>query len=718
MRIKELTGKALRTLTDEGALSVFKKTVNYLSFKLRARRKSCEMKDVLFINGCTLPHPERYRVDHQIEQLESCGFSVEKVLYTEVSPDIVKFYHAVVVFRCPITPEVKKLIETAHCFNKTVFYDVDDLVIDTKYTDRVEYIQQMNEDERRLYNDGVKRMGATMKMCDYCITTTSALARELRKYGKEVFVNRNVASEKMVRLSLDAVDKVVKDKSKVRIGYLSGSITHNPDFEMIKPVLIRIMQEYSQVELLIMGHLDLPKEFEKYDKRIVRQSFRSWEELPDVIAGLDINLAPIEETIFNEAKSENKWTEASLCRVVTVASDYGSFKEVIVDGETGMLCRSENDWYEKIKELIENKDLRDIIAEKAYHKVMKEYITTYSGRDLADFIKSKLAKSIAFVLPSTNISGGVNVVLKHCEILRRNGWDVVVINMDISDENIINIDGEVNVVSGVNHEIHARFDEMVATLYTTVKYVKEYANVVSRRYLVQGFETDFNDYGSPIRREANATYYEDGFQYLTVSKWCKDWLMKDFGRRVLFAPNGIDLARFNYHEREFGGKIRILIEGNSDDYYKNVDEGFKIIEKLDAKKYDVVYLSYHSRPKEWYRVDEFYQSVPHDEVGKIYGDCDILLKTSILESFSYPPLEMMATGGLVVAIPNDGNKEYLKDGYNCLFYEKGDVGEAVEKIEQLVSDIKLRSQLARNGRKTAEERDWSKIENKVMDLYK
>ena len=60
---------------------------------------------------------------------------------------------------------------------------------------------------------------------------------------------------------------------------------------------------------------------------------------------------------------------------------------------------------------------------------------------------------------------------------------------------------------------------------------------------------------------------------------------------------------------------------------------------------------------------------------------DILLKTSLLESFSYPPIEMMATGGYVVALLNDGNKEYLEDGNNCLIYPNGDIDKAVHCIE-------------------------------------
>lgn len=712
--------KAKKTFFNEGAMSLIKKTKNYVIFKIKMGLKKDEMKDILFVNGCTLAHPTRYRVEHQIEQLEACGLSSDVVLYTEVKPEKIKFYRAVVVFRCPITENVKKLIDRAHYFNKRVFYDVDDLVIDTKYTDGIKYVEQMSREDRALYDDGVKRMGETMQLCDYCITTTPALKRELEKYGKEVFVNRNVASEEMVKLSLNAVKRVKKNQGEIVIGYLSGSITHNPDLELIMPALIKIMDEFSNVKLCVMGYLDLPDELGRFEGRIIRRKFSDWRGLPEVIAGLDINLAPIEETLFNEAKSENKWTEAALCKVVTVASDFGAFREVIEDGETGMLCKTGKEWYEKIRKLVLDEGLRKRIAENANRKAMRGHVTTYSGLGLAKFIESKLARNIAFVLPSTNVSGGVNVVLKHCSILRQNGWDVMIINMDASDNNIVICeDEEVNVVSSVKHEFSAKFDEMVATLYTTLKFIREYPNVKKRCYLVQNFETDFSGYGSPAKREANATYVADGVKFMTISRWCKDWLEKDFGQKVKYAPNGIDLKKFVCHKREFKReKVRVLVEGNSDDYYKNVDESFRVVERLSPEKYEIVYLSYQGEPKKWYRVDEFFHRVPNEEVGKVYAKCDILLKTSILESFSYPPLEMMATGGYVVAIPNEGNKEYLKDGENCLFYSQGNIDEAVKKIEEIVCDSELRKKLDEGAKKTVMSRRWEDIEGKVLELYK
>lgn len=119
-------------------------------------------------------------------------------------------------------------------------------------------------------------------------------------------------------------------------------------------------------------------------------------------------------------------------------------------------------------------------------------------------------------------------------------------------------------------------------------------------------------------------------------------------------------------ERKFDrDKIRILVEGNSDDYYKNVDESFKIIDLLDKDKYEIWFMSYQGKPKENYRVDKFMHQVPYEKVPNVYRECDILLKSSLLESFSYPPLEMMATGGFVVVAPNDGNVEY-SDGWQEL----------------------------------------------------
>ena len=155
--------------------------------------------------------------------------------------------------------------------------------------------------------------------------------------------------------------------NNVTIGYFSGSITHNSDIEMIKPALIKILKEYDNVKLLFLGELTLQENFINYTEKIINKKFTDWRQLPKIISNVDINIAPLEDTIFNQAKSENKWVEASLVKVPTIASNIGSFKNSIRHNETGLLCDNINDWYISLKTLINNQELRKYIGENAYN---------------------------------------------------------------------------------------------------------------------------------------------------------------------------------------------------------------------------------------------------------------------------------------------------------------------------------------------------------------
>jgi O-antigen biosynthesis protein len=78
-----------------------------------------------------------------------------------------------------------------------------------------------------------------------------------------------------------------------------------------------------------------------------------------------------------------------------------------------------------------------------------------------------------------------------------------------------------------NHSLH-HFDKMIATMWVTVKWLELFSNIDKKYYLVQNYETDFYEKGSPYRAMANATYCKNQIQYVTISKWCKEWLKERF----------------------------------------------------------------------------------------------------------------------------------------------------------------------------------------------
>ena len=727
-RVRNVVKRSRAVLKDDGIVKFAKRASVYAYYRQFPDKKKKYYKDILFINGCELPHPERYRVHHQMEQLMSQGMTVDSVFYANLSLEQLKYYRGFVFFRCPITDTIREFIKEANYFNKTCFFDIDDLVIDQKYTDTIKYIKQMSADDKQLYNDGVNRMRETLELCDHAITTTEQLQEELQKYTKgEVLINRNTASDEMVKMSNLALESVKKDNDKIIVGYFSGSITHNEDFELVIPSLVKLFKKYPNLYLKVSGILDIPKELAEYPDRLVTSGFVDWRQLPAIMSDCDIVIAPLVDTIFNRAKSENKWVEAALVKVPTIASRVGAFEKSIVDGETGILVDNDG-WFDGLDKLIQNSELRQAIGNEAHRVVNKNNTTVYTGYNLASFIRSKLARNIGFVLPSTDISGGVIVAMKHADILRRAGWDVTII--DIVSNHALKIAKKTyeyrydlpgyNVITANKTKMQGFFDSQVATLWSTVEFIKKYHNVKNRLYFVQNYETDFYIPGTGEPRFlANASYCdESGVQYLTMSLWCQEWLKQSFNKNAKYVSNGIDLDLYPYKKRDFKGKIKILIEGDSKSEYKNTDEAFRIVEKLDPEEFEVSYLSYRKEPKDWYRVDHFYNRIAPEKVGEVYASCDILIKTSILESFSYPPLEMMATGGVSVVVPNGGNAEYLRDEHNCLLYKQGDIDAGVAAVRRILSDEKLRNKLIKNGRQTAVDYQWKNIEEKIVDIYK
>jgi len=132
---------------------------------------------------------------------------------------------------------------------------------------------------------------------------------------------------------------------------------------------------------------------EEYPEEYSNNYIRRWT-LPLTKYGFhydycDVCLAPIAEKaehvtdkgqkmyvdhVFNLVKSELKIIEAGMKKKVLIAQDFGIYKELIEHGKTGLLV-SENKkgWYKEIKKVIEDKDLREELANNLHEWVMERY---------------------------------------------------------------------------------------------------------------------------------------------------------------------------------------------------------------------------------------------------------------------------------------------------------------------------------------------------------
>lgn len=122
-------------------------------------------------------------------------------------------------------------------------------------------------------------------------------------------------------------------------------------------------------------------------------------------------------------------------------------------------------------------------------------------------------------------------------------------------------------------------------------------------------------------------------------------------------------------------------------------------------------VSNNGKPKKDWRYDRFFENIPYGSMAQIYSSCDILLKMSKVESFCYPPLEMMACGGVSVIRKVTGIEEYAIDGENCLIVNS--VEGARKAIQKLIDNPELRKNLIQNGYQTAKEWSW----DHSMDMF-
>ena len=327
---------------------------------------------ILIIDGVEniIPQCTRYRVLNKAEQLRKNGFAVKVVNASEFSLAQAQYASHIIIYRAPWSAQLQLLCDLAREEHKPVYFDIDDLVFDTLYTDQLSYTQGLSEKEKGNYDAGVKNYGKMLATCDGAITSTNQLKEELLKYKDSVLLNRNLASRELIAVSSQFLKEDFGADDKIKIGYFSGSISHNENFELIKPAIKEVLDNYPFVELHIVGHLDIPQDMKQYTQRIIIHEYVDWKVLPQLISQVDINLAPLVDSVFNRAKSEIKWIEAALVKVPTIASHIGAFADMMIDGQTGLLAK-DSEWKEKLESLILSADLRRELAENAYDFVLE-----------------------------------------------------------------------------------------------------------------------------------------------------------------------------------------------------------------------------------------------------------------------------------------------------------------------------------------------------------
>ena len=382
-RIKAYEKGLILSQRDENV--VLDELTNFVTHTLKAKNEIVPTHKVVYIAEY-ISFSSRYRLEHMQEELLYMGVTGEMWETANLPKQRCwEGVNAVVIYRCRDMEPLTSLIEEIKSNHIPIIYDTDDYIFEYE---EIKELPFMKDDEYKDFDVYSKGMYDCMEKCDAFTVSTNNMKVAVEKSfpGKPVFVNRNVASAKMVICSLLAYENRKVHKDKIILGYFSGSNTHSRDFEMIAETLVSVMKKRQQVYLKIVGCLELPECFSGVEDRIIREVFMDWTELPASIAECDINLMPLEDTFFHRCKSENKWMEAGLVHVPTVGSFNDELDFATQNGENVFLCKDNTEWEEKLLCLIDDENLRKHMADKAFHYVMQHKTTLYNNLELLSFV--------------------------------------------------------------------------------------------------------------------------------------------------------------------------------------------------------------------------------------------------------------------------------------------------------------------------------------------
>lgn len=690
--------KAYDIIKKDGIVSLY----NIIKFKIKFKYYSPLISNkkilaegkynmrILYIVGCLEGESKRYRVYNLIEALNDYSvyaewrYEIDGVLN---NMEYVKQFDIIVLFRAAYSDYLRKLIQVARILNIPLVFDIDDLVFDSSIISSIKGIQHFDSKMKEEYLEGVNRYNKTLLECDYVTASTEYLCNYVKKYSKKGFLIYNGINNKQIEVADNLPRKEIsplKEKDQIIIGYLSGSKTHQKDFEQILPALTRIFNEYPNVYLKVIGFLDMDNYFPDHKYRIIKKNFVDYETLVIETSNIDINLSPLEmDNPFCDAKSELKYFEAALVNVPTVASPTHTFEKCITNGENGFIASASDEWYENIKTLIENADTYNKISGNAKEHIVRTYYPENIGKlALAVYedicLKYKMRKidisrlRISWVVPQPfEGSGGHRNIFRTIKYLSQFGHELkVYINPDnhrFSDsdhvkrfitENFMDLNAE--VVWGAENITEC--DVMFATHWSTVYIVDKFKlKAFLKCYFMQDFEPYFYSMGYEYVMAYNT--YKMGLYPITSGPWCTRLLEREFNVKGDFFRFPID-TQIYYHkdESEKEGKTKVIFFARPDMPRRCYQLGVDALARVKADMPHVEIIFYGANKNKYENIPFQYTNMgllPSIlALGDLYRSADVGIVFSTTNP-SLVPYEMMACGCPVIDLDfNDNDANY------------------------------------------------------------
>jgi glycosyltransferase involved in cell wall biosynthesis len=208
--------------------------------------------------------------------------------------------------------------------------------------------------------------------------------------GNEYLANYALKLNKNVQIIPSTIDfneysPVKKNKNQVCIGW-TGSFSTIKHFEMIIPVLERIKWKYQN---LVYFKLIGDSSYRYPELQIKGIEWRANTEVKD-LSELDVGIMPLPDNPWTRGKCGMKGLQYMALEIPTIMSPVGVNKKIIQDGLNGFLAITEDEWFDKLSQLIESKELREKLGKAGRETVEDKYSVKANAHKYLDALNNML----------------------------------------------------------------------------------------------------------------------------------------------------------------------------------------------------------------------------------------------------------------------------------------------------------------------------------------
>jgi len=333
--------------------------------------------------------------------------------------------------------------------------------------------------------------------------------------------------------------------------------------------------------------------------------------------------------------------------------------------------------------------------------------------------------SIAFLLESTVLCGGVKVVLNLAASLNQRGHEVEIISSDRQPDwfkrKVAFTSSDPFKCTG------ARFDRVVSTTYRLAAAHFRHNESGRHWHLVQGFEGGLSECRQMLPEIDMA--YRLPIPRITVSQNLAEKLALRYPQN-LFVPIGQGLeTNFFYPPQEWRQKARhtpefLFLVGPLRISVKQIESGLKAFGKARKKHPGLKLIrispvdTRQQEEKIAGKINEYYVHIHPEKIGELFRTRNALLlaPSGPGEGFGLPPLEAMACAVPVVMSNIPSFTSFALPGDYARFVCHDEPEDMAAGICELIADQEKREYLARRGLQVAAGYDYDSVVSNLLEV--